>query len=1089
MYALVKELDDIKQSQPPADAIALFNTDTVTHTLRHQLIDHCEQLLFQPNVQMAKKSREILWRKGYYDYIAIAKRLKVAAKKSAAAAAPPLNVHAIVEFIRAGIDAYKTLVIRIERDYELDLRNIVDFSLLVPLTDRAAAAESTESSSLQRHKLDVINFALETVHAIILSIGDLHRYQIEFNDDTAGGGGGSGSGCTSGDARHTAARYYLEAFKLNPNIGMAQNQLGTLYSGVNFDLDSTYHYLYALVCAQPFELSEMNVAKIFATNLQYLEAQPVDHDDIDRKIVGSNRFGGGGGSGGATVSLADFLARFKLIADIFFYDKDVTDFNALCHRTLIDLRALMTDKRSQMTGDLLYKLVATMLICAHKLHAATSTRRYSLNAFLVAICSELVDSCIVHLERYLDAHAKQNATFHETYGTYFELFDREVRRSRDNHQQQKMASAVVRPRAAAAAAAPQKSSQVSNDSGSASGIMNGGGHKSSGGAPSGGSSSLSVGTAPKDKEYSSDIKSSAGGGLKVAAKKKPLKMRRRRKKLNSSDTDYGSDDDGTSSTDDDDDDSSDYDLNSDFSSDESSLLDANSSSDEDVADANEPPPSASIEPPPQPPNVDDIKEQLDANYETLVAKMWPEFTMNDDDDADVIIETEENIFDDVNSSGRSSVASSARAMANVTTLPPPTPPPAIEQENVALEMPSEKLRYKRKYTKVDPNILIDFSYYECTIKAIKILFDWLKANADILQNCYSSNPEFVHKIMTLLNHLNIDVFTRKVWFDRDLIRTPFVRADLRELFNIRASIPLAEDVLLKRFPLLAQTQAGYDFELPLVMQIGVFEEAILRILKLVDFGFFICKTKKFRYNFCARSRRFIEVGASNGGAAGMDHRNGGGGGGGRLREKRQSRKERRRGAAAKRRTENGLRGKRVMLRGATGNGYGGGGGGGGFGSNDDMDMVGDEGTTTDGGVAQRVALPKKSYLKNRSLAAASNNKEKDVKVMTSLVAAPTTTTTVRNEGEKNKSELMGRLWLRNEVQTLESKVAKKPATHFTPYLVMDASALADYSTTVKHLVKSKKFVVLIPNAGEQKKLLFFRLYFLKLDKNRSVSKC
>lgn len=690
--------------------------------------------------------------------------------------------------------------------------------------------------------------------------------------------------------------------------------------------------------------------------------------------------------------------------------------------------------------------------------------------------------------RYLDAHAKQNATFHETYGTYFELFDREVRRSRDNHQQQKMAAAVVRPRVTPAA--PQKSSQVSNDSGSASGIMNGGGRKSSGGAPSGGSSSLSVGTAPKDKEYSSDIKSSAGGGaLKVAAKKKPLKMRRRRKKLNSSDTDYGSDDDGTSSTDDDhDDDSSDYDLNSDFSSDESSLLDANSSSDEE-ADANELPASASIEPPP--PNVDDdekvvlLKEQLDANYETLVAKMWPAFTMNDDDDADVIIETEENIFDDVNSSGRSSVASSARAMAAVTSLPPPTPPPAVEPQNVPLEMPSEKLRYKRKYTKVDPNILIDFSYYECTIKAIKILFDWLKANADILQNCYSSNPEFVHKIMTLLNHLNIDVFTRKVWFDRDLIRTPFVRADLRELFNIRASIPLAEDVLLKRFPLLAQTQAGYDFELPLVMQIGVFEEAILRILKLVDFGFFICKTKKFRYNFCARSRRFIEVGgggASSNGGAGMDHRNGGG----RLREKRQSRKERRRGAAAKRRTENGLRGKRVMLRGAAGNGYGAGGGGG-NGSNDDMDLVGDEGTTTDGGVAQRVALPKKSYLKNRSLAAASNNKEKDVKVMT-LATAPTTTTTVRNEGERNKSELMGRLWLRNEVQTLESKVAKKPATHFTPYLVMDASALADYSTTVKHLVKSKKFVVLIPNAGEQKKLLFFRLNFLKLDKNGSVSK-
>lgn len=991
LYTLVKELDELKQPSPQSttDAVDLFSDTSITASIRLKLINQCEQLLFQPNVLMAKKSREILWRKGYYDYIVIAKRLKVALKKSSGGGVgQKARIQPIVSFIRNGIDAYKTLVIRIEHDYKLDLRNIVDFSILVPFTDLAAP---TTPTSPQHHSLDIINFALETVHAIIISIGDLHRYMIEFNDS---------DNEPNVDARDTAARYYLEAFKLNPHFGMAQNQLGTLYAGANYDLDSTYYYLYSLMCPQPFDLSEMNVAKIFATNLQYLEMQPIDS--------------------GASVTLADFLARFKLIADIFFYDKDVTDFNALCHRTLIDLRALMTDKRSQMTGDILYKLVATMLICMYKLQKVASTRRFSLNAFLVAICSELVDSCILHLKRYIDAHAKQNATFHETYGTYFELFDREVRRSREAHQQQRiMADSDVVKVALQPCTVNGKSSQVSNDSGSASGgIMNEGGVVKS--CVGSGSSSLSIGTAPKDKEYSSDIKSSAGGkSAKVTGKKKPLKMRRRRKKLNSSDTDYESYDESSSSSMDDD--SSEYDMNSDFSSDESSVMDVNSSDNEEepiaatVTDTLAAAQNKS--------DVEDVayfKQQLDANYESLVAKMWPSFTM-DDDDADIVIEAEENIIETGNSSGRSSVA-------GVECAVPPLP---------MLPSGGEKLRYKRKYTKVDPNILIDFSYYECTIKAIKILFDWLKGNADILQNCYSSNPEFVHKIMTLLNHLNIDVFTRKVWFDRQLIRTPFVREGLRELFNIRASIPLAEDMLLKGFPLLDQN--GFDFELPLVMQIGVFEEAILRCLKLVDFGFFICKSKKFRYNFCARSRRFIEV---SGGGGTADQR--GGGVGGRQREKRKSRKERRRVAAAKRRTENGLRGKRVMLRGGAYSG-----------SNDDL--VGDEGATTDGGGGRnqdgRPLLPKKSYLKNRSLAGTA-------KMIPEPAPPPVAT-------ENNKSELMGKLWLRNEVQALESKVAKKPNSTFTPYLVMDAMALAEYATIVKNLVKSKKFVVLIPNAGKR----------------------
>lgn len=66
----------------------------------------------------------------------------------------------------------------------------------------------------------------------------------------------------------------------------------------------------------------------------------------------------------------------------------------------------------------------------------------------------------------------------------------------------------------------------------------------------------------------------------------------------------------------------------------------------------------------------------------------------------------------------------------------------------------------------------------------------------------------------------------------------------------------------------------------------------------------------------------------------------------------------------------------------------------------------------------------------------------------------------------NKFELMGKLWLRNEVKTLESKVNGKPAIQFTPFLVIDTLALIDHGPIVKALVKTKKFVVLIPSIGK-----------------------
>uniref|UniRef100_A0A1A9VPD5 Exonuclease domain-containing protein n=1 Tax=Glossina austeni TaxID=7395 RepID=A0A1A9VPD5_GLOAU len=60
---------------------------------------------------------------------------------------------------------------------------------------------------------------------------------------------------------------------------------------------------------------------------------------------------------------------------------------------------------------------------------------------------------------------------------------------------------------------------------------------------------------------------------------------------------------------------------------------------------------------------------------------------------------------------------------------------------------------------------------------------------------------------------------------------------------------------------------------------------------------------------------------------------------------------------------------------------------------------------------------------------------------------------------------MGKLWLKNEVETLEEELRKNPlSVVMTTFLVVGAKALTECNGIAKILLKNKKFIVLIANA-------------------------
>lgn len=203
---------------------------------------------------------------------------------------------------------------------------------------------------------------------------------------------------------------------MNPKTGMAQNQLGTLLSGINYNLDSIYHYLYSLICPVPFEVSDSRVMILFQNNSSYLEKTEGANEKCD------------------AIGLRDFIARYLLVIDVFFYDKEINDFNSLCHCMLLDFRKMLQSNRIELSGDMLYKMIAMFFFCLIKLKTIGSNKMHSLNAFLVALCSELVSACSIKLNKFIGSREAQNEKFQAKYCKHFEEFEQTVRDAREKHK-------------------------------------------------------------------------------------------------------------------------------------------------------------------------------------------------------------------------------------------------------------------------------------------------------------------------------------------------------------------------------------------------------------------------------------------------------------------------------------------------------------------------------------------------------------------------------------------------------------------------------------------------------------------------------
>uniref|UniRef100_A0A023EWB9 Putative nonsense-mediated mrna decay protein n=1 Tax=Aedes albopictus TaxID=7160 RepID=A0A023EWB9_AEDAL len=949
VYVLVKQQDERKAA---LTVPALMANDFLEG--HRQLVSRCVSLMFEDYETVGKKAREILWRKGYYDLITIFKKhhqqLQQQQWKTNNADGGGCELDEREQQLKQGaerllldgINHLKVIVLRLAQIFNLDnMKYLVSYGLLENYDDDLLVRESgcyenlklDEERSEEDKKViytnQEVSFALESIHSLLTALGDLHRYYCEFGLKGLTG---------KDDTKNITAKYYWEAFKLNPKIGITQNQLGTLFNGRNYNLDSVYHYLYSLCCPFPFECSEPNVNRIFQKNIRYLECN------------------GGDAAGDEDFAIREFVAKFLLVVDVFFYDKSVTDFTSLCHSVLIDFKNVLGARRLLddeffVTDDFIFKIVSILFFCMYKAQVNNSDKIYSLNAFMVALCSELMEYCTMAVEKYMVENVREDKKFRELYMSMYQKYDDQVRKSRQTLK--------------------ECATEFIKDQKSSSGVeeCNGSDEHS-------------------NKENEDIDTKSETSSKRVASRKKNIR-RRRRALSNESESEL-----------------------SDAGDDSESQMDSDSDED-DVSSV--------------------------SSFDS-----YDDFSEEEDD-----VRNDEKSHDLVNS-----IHTETENHEN------------FEQEtNNKHDESHAQLKFKKRYHKLNPNIIIDFAEQERTMRSLMLLFDWLHINVDILIGCYQSNPEFIHNIMKLLNHFNIDIFSNRYYFPRHLITVSGIREDFRTLFEIRRTIPLDEDIHMKQFPLFEESQESLDWEANYRLEVTPAELSFLRLMKMVDFGFALCKSKKFEYSFCPKSRDFSlkskkvqkqqlrkkddqikRLGKDNNRRARRREQ---------QQEKRRTRKQKddqqdQRGEAMAKPRRNRERNRQHTERHRpTGAGSG---------------LEGQRSSQEADGKIAPIIITKKGYLKNKTNGCGILQTNHDGGQQSKGESTHSDNTGDEGQQEKNINELMGQLWLRNEVKTLESKVKKVVNITLTPYLMLDSKCLTEYTSIVKNLVKTKKFVILIPTA-------------------------
>ncbi|XP_014484052.1 PREDICTED: protein SMG5 [Dinoponera quadriceps] len=188
-----------------------------------------------------------------------------------------------------------------------------------------------------------------------------------------------------------------------------------------------------------------------------------------------------------------------------------------------------------------------------------------------------------------------------------------------------------------------------------------------------------------------------------------------------------------------------------------------------------------------------------------------------------------------------SVTNSAGSAVTITTNADSTSG-TFEDSSIAYVAQSKKQSLK-------PHDILNLMLGKEILASIKVCFDWLRSNPDIVRICAKSSRTLLKRVTILLNLINVDgeAFVRK---NEDSA----ILSSAERLRECAKTVPLPEDSDLKGLTLLEEAHRSLDWCVLHKHKMSKREETLLRMLKLLEFGHHLSAVEEsgVRYDLVAR---------------------------------------------------------------------------------------------------------------------------------------------------------------------------------------------------------------------------------------------
>lgn len=149
----------------------------------------------------------------------------------------------------------------------------------------------------------------------------------------------------------------------------------------------------------------------------------------------------------------------------------------------------------------------------------------------------------------------------------------------------------------------------------------------------------------------------------------------------------------------------------------------------------------------------------------------------------------------------------------------------------------------KKVKKIDPNDLLEIFQDENLLQAIKIISDYLFEDITIIKTCSSQTLQ--KRLIHLLNLINLQNSMKKLKNVKNI-----------KILNDYKKIPLVEDVILKKVSILKTSQKYIDWEYLNDFIVDQKQDMLIRIYKMVDFGFYLTEIDNLGISYDKKKKFF-----------------------------------------------------------------------------------------------------------------------------------------------------------------------------------------------------------------------------------------